>query len=468
MVAEEVPDEVEVVEEVEAGGEKAKNKHKKKKRGKNPLSSEQKIQIETNLKNAEEVEADEILEAIYTDVKSMLINEKGEDKAFKHEFWDQEPVPKMDETPVGEKESHAIEHPKLEDIRKEPLSLPPMLEWVTCNIDDEAELKEIYTLLNLNYVEDEDEMFRFDYSPEFLLWALKPPNHRQEWHVGVRKSQTKELVAFISAIPGHIRIYGKEVTVVKINFLCVHKTLRDKKMAPLLIKEITRRVNLTGIWQAIYTAGIVLPRPVASCRYYHRTINTRKLVDVGFTYTTQTKTLHRLEKLNALPESTKIPGFRPLERRDCKQCCHLLKLQVSKNKLAIVYNEADFVHWMLPRDNVISSYVVQDPATQRITDFVSFYNLSSSVLGHEKHPHVKAAYCFYYAATGHPLKDLLQDAMVMAKSQGYDVFNALDLMDNATVLEDLRFGKGDGTLQYYLYNWKCPMMTSENVGVVML
>lgn len=33
-----------------------------------------------------------------------------------------------------------------------------------------CQLKELYTLLNENYVEDDDNMFRFDYSPEFLLW----------------------------------------------------------------------------------------------------------------------------------------------------------------------------------------------------------------------------------------------------------------------------------------------------------
>ena len=36
---------------------------------------------------------------------------------------------------------------------------------------------------------------------------------------------------------------------VEINFLCVHKKLRSKRLAPVLIKEITRRVNLTGIFQ---------------------------------------------------------------------------------------------------------------------------------------------------------------------------------------------------------------------------
>lgn len=47
-------------------------------------------------------------------------------------------------------------------------------------------------------------------------------------------------------------------------------------------QEITRRVNLTGIWQAAYTAGVVLPKPVSICRYWHRSLNPKKLIDVGF------------------------------------------------------------------------------------------------------------------------------------------------------------------------------------------
>jgi len=49
----------------------------------------------------------------------------------------------------------------------------------------------------------------------------------------------------------------------EINFLCVHKKLRKNRLASVLIKEITRRVNLKGIFQAVYTAGIVLPTPIA-------------------------------------------------------------------------------------------------------------------------------------------------------------------------------------------------------------
>ncbi|EAW86239.1 N-myristoyltransferase 2, isoform CRA_b [Homo sapiens] len=34
-------------------------------------------------------------------------------------------------------------------------------------------------------------------------------------------------------------------------------------------------------------------------------------------------------------------------------------------------------------------------------------------------------------------------------------------MENKTFLEKLKFGIGDGNLQYYLYNWRCPGTDSE-------
>ncbi|KAK9395695.1 Glycylpeptide N-tetradecanoyltransferase [Crotalus adamanteus] len=57
------------------------------------------------------------------------------------------------------------------------------------------------------------------------------------------------------------------------------------------------------------------------------------------------------------------------------------------------------------------------------------------------------------------------DTFVVEK--GFDVFNALDLMENKTFLEMLKFGIGDGYLQYYFYNWKCPSMGPEKVGLVL-
>lgn len=48
------------------------------------------------------------------------------------------------------------------------------------------------------------------------------------------------------------------------------------------MQEITRRVNQHDIWQAVYTAGLLLPKPVAECQYWHRSLNPKKLIGVGF------------------------------------------------------------------------------------------------------------------------------------------------------------------------------------------
>ena len=59
----------------------------------------------------------------------------------------------------------------------------------------------MYNLLKENYVEDSESTFRFEYSIEFLRWALLVPEYVKEWHVGVRSSSNKKLLGFISGIP---------------------------------------------------------------------------------------------------------------------------------------------------------------------------------------------------------------------------------------------------------------------------
>ena len=77
---------------------------------------------------------------------------------------------------------------------------------------------------------------RFNYSKDFIKWALQPPGFLTDWHIGIRVAATKKLVAFISAVPSLTRVKGQEIRLVDINFLCIHKKLRSKRLAPVLIK----------------------------------------------------------------------------------------------------------------------------------------------------------------------------------------------------------------------------------------
>jgi glycylpeptide N-tetradecanoyltransferase len=212
----------------------------------------------------------------------------------------------------------------VEQIKDKPFNLPTGFVWCDVDISDDKQALEVYDLLTQNYVEDDDNMFRFDYSIQFLQWALTPPGYFKEWLFGVRGGKKNKLFGFISGIPVHINVRGKSVLMAEINFLCVHKSLRTKRLAPVLIKEVTRRVNLHNIWQAIYTAGIVIPVPISKTTYWHRSLNPKKLLDVGFSSLPSSTTKSRYVKILKLPNETSIPGVRVMERKDVEQVQKLL------------------------------------------------------------------------------------------------------------------------------------------------
>lgn len=60
-------------------------------------------------------------------------------------------------------------------------------------------------------------------------------------------------------------------------------------------------------------------------------------------------------------------------------------------------------------------------------------------------------------------------ALHQAKENDFDVFNALDIMNNEEFLHELKFFPGDGYLHYYLYNWSLKTrLTQQQVGVILL
>ena len=346
-----------------------------------------------------------------------------------HDFWDSQPVPKETDTDLKDEDyNKEIDKIKtVDDVDAEPLGIPAGYHWSVVNIEDDNECEEVYNLLTQNYVEDDDNMFRFDYSVKFLQWALTPPGYKKDWLFGVRGGKKNKLFGFISGIPVHMSVNGTKKLMAEINFLCVHKNLRSKKLAPVLIKEVTRRVNRCDIWQAIYTAGIVIPTPIAETTYWHRSLNPKKLVEVGFSALPQGTPMNRFVKTQRLPAETSTVGFRSMEKKDVPIVAKKLNAWLQQYKLHIQFNEDEVAHFLLPKEWVVESFVVEDPQTDEITDFISFYSLPSSVLKHPSHKTLHVAYSYYYFIGKHNLVDLQKDALIVAKNKGYDVFNALDI-----------------------------------------
>ncbi|OMH79733.1 Glycylpeptide N-tetradecanoyltransferase [Zancudomyces culisetae] len=443
-----------------------------------------------------------------------------------HEFWDTQPVQRQDRKIAKDGPIHP--DIPLEKVPREPVTLPEGYYWSEINVDDEAQLKEIHNLLSVNYVEDVDEMFRFKYSADFLIWALKSPGYRSEWNIGIRNTGNKELQGFVSGTEMDLRVNEtNRLKMTEINFLCLSKKLRKSRMAPLLIKEITRRTHLKGIFQALYTAGVRLPTPFTICQYYHRPLNIRKLVDTGFSKVPPGSSLSALVahydlKANIYGEEKLIGQLggnvrvRPMQAKDVPQVRKLLNRYLrARSRMHPVFDNDETVgHWLLPRTHTVYSYVVEEihagtnNPTGKVLDMISFYMLPSTVLSDSKHSHVNCAYLFYYCVNPEPVtvescqshgidptglsktalrsrikasnselvadrvRTLMTYALGLAKRDAHaDVFNCVDMLDNNSFVDQLRFGRGDGFLHYYFYNWQLgsnSALTQRDVGLFML
>ena len=185
-----------------------KNKNKKKKTNK---SSATKSTATNDAADSKSVDANQSTSAVSNNtppteekeektVKEMLMHRPNADKRDpnrSHKFWNKQPVPQMGQT-YDDAVNGPIEEKTLEDVRKEPLLLPAAFEWVELDLNDEKEVEELYKLLAGHYVEDDDNRFRFNYSKEFLRWALMVPGFKKHWHLGMTVSLS--LSARISAV----------------------------------------------------------------------------------------------------------------------------------------------------------------------------------------------------------------------------------------------------------------------------
>jgi glycylpeptide N-tetradecanoyltransferase len=280
-----------------------------------------------------------------------------------YKFWNTQPVPKFQEpnllqTTDGTGEGKTLpEGPILPDhickasAKPEPAKLPDGFVWDLVDLDDKAELQELYDLLYNHYVEDTDGSFR----------------------------KKGKLVAFISGVPASLKVRQSKVNAVEINFLTIHRKLRAKRLAPVLIKEVTRQCYRNGIYQALYTAGTLLPTPVTTCRYYHRSLDWPHLYKTGFSHLPHRSTESLQARKYFLPSKTATKGLRPMKPEDVPAVRDLLVRYLDRFHLKQEFTNAEIEHLLCSAaaKDVVWSYVVEQKG--KITDFISYYLLAVSL-----------------------------------------------------------------------------------------
>ncbi|KAJ1604994.1 N-myristoyltransferase [Cryptosporidium canis] len=425
-----------------------------------------------------------------------------------HKFWNTQPVVQNNDDSPEDYSFGPIEI-EPDSFRKEIYKLPEGFSWFDCDLWDieSQDFEDTYQLLKNHYVEDDDSQFRFNYSKEFLRWALCVPGQKKNWLLGVRVDETRKMVGFISAVPIQVRVHNCIMNTSVVNFLCVHKKLRSKRLAPMLIKEITRRIRCEKIFQSIYTCGKNITKPFTIGTYWHRVINVRRLLNTGFIGVPKNLTVSYLTKYYRIPTDNRLAGFRPAVESDVQQIYRLMReyfdrhkdisddtmnhlvnfdeinhskelgkqaylkldnLEDLKDKIVIhqCFSEEEIRHYFTNIDNVIVTYV-RENGDHEITDLLSFFIVESTVINNERCPEIKIAYSYFNVANTCSVPELFNEMLVIANEKGCDTLNVLDLMQNTQVLKDQKFVIGTGRLRYYIFNWRIPPISPSNVGVVL-
>ena len=335
-------------------------------------------------------------------------------------FWDKQPVPQDGIVYEG---GHELE--KERNIVIEPLSLPSGFSWSECS------LEEAHILLAEHYVRD--ETFKLSYSLETLRWAAEVPGYKNK---GIRHDESGELIGYISSIPIKVRVCNDILKMVQINFLCVHPSFRSEGFAPLLISEIKRIANTNDIWQAVYTAATKIPTPMIKSSYWHRFLNVKRLIKCGFYQTDRLR-----EKYFEIRGNSQ---FREMTTKDIPKVTRILEKYFKQFKIAPVIDKEWVKYWILPTHAYVND---------NTDDFISFYDIPYHRV--DETDTIRQAYAFYMVG------EVYNDAFILARNKGYDVFNTLDVGENQTNLESMKFMKGTGSVYYYLFNW----LPSSNINL---
>lgn len=123
---------------------------------------------------------------------------------------------------------------------------------------------------------------------------------------------------------------------VEVNFLAVHRKLRTKRLAQIVIQEMMRRKRKAGYPQAFYTSGHTMPTPFCTVHYMNRFLRPEKLVLTKYTNCPPHLSLKEFGKQYRLikKESIQLKGsYRLMEKKDIPAVFKLFKLQQDKYKI---------------------------------------------------------------------------------------------------------------------------------------
>jgi glycylpeptide N-tetradecanoyltransferase len=375
-----------------------------------------------------------------------------------HQFWDKEPISK---TNLLNLSNNQIKNYDINKIRTTPYDLVDNFEWSI--IKDDNDIKDLFNFLNKNYVKSEELIF--NYNLNFLKWYLTFPNANKDLFITVKLED--KIVGSIIGIPMSIVSFDKNIKIVTINFLCVHRKIRNKYLAPLLIKEVTRRTNLMNIWQAIFTDEVNIGEPFCISTYYHRVLNLKNAIKAKFINVSENLSYENIDDSIKRTFDINKPKykFELLKEEYLDEAYLLYKNFVNKKKIYYNYSLEEFKHIFMSRENVTYTYVLLNE--NKVTDMFNFYIINNRLLKLED-KYLNIGYYSYVINNKITLEEILSDSIYYISKHNIDVVNILENHFKNINMYNLNFHKGTGNLKYYFYNWNLSKINAIDNGIILV
>ena len=334
-----------------------------------------------------------------------------------------------------------------------------------------------------------------------------PHQHLPPHYIAVQTDGTsgpKNLIAFIAAIPIHLRVWNKVEPFYLVRHLCVHRKMRGHRVARVVVKELSRRVHQqckklasttdcssssssssssggggststspsqsvssssssnTSSSQnhpssrpsipAIFTLGVHMPfRQLTEFGAFHRTFQYDRFVNAG---------LHPTIEKKDVPVSHfhKLQLLAPFDMNDLHIVFPFVTHYLERFKFGISYTGVEFAHRFGNRPGYTSSYVLwssSDTLTRKPIGFFSFSELKYEILANVAVKELRIAYADLVFPANNI--DLVKSMLVIAHDLGFDELEIGGNMENEGIVkhEELHFKQGTGRAMHYIHNWLC-------------
>lgn len=346
-----------------------------------------------------------------------------------HKFWSKEPL--------GKKQN------EIKDTT-ENKSLPEEIEIRT--VDIVKDIHKVASLLINHYVEDPLAVFSLQYSTEFIKWQLNSPSVYRDWNVGLYDKES--LIGFISAAAINIKIKESHPKTAVVNFLCVHKEYRKRRLSPVLIKEITKRVNKEGIYTALFTSGEKLPYIFTRSRYYHKILRSGQLIESGFC---EEEHIQSMAHESLLSYSMPTVSYRKAREEDLPRIYEMYRKKYRTMDISADYTYDQFKYYTFTREGLCDLLISTEE-----NEFVSVFYLSTKSA--KTDILIKTAYLSYHNMQSGK-ESILGLTEYLQHQNKTDVLNALEIENNTEeLLLSSGFARGDGVINYYLFNWETELI----------